>query len=165
MKMFKRLAAVLLAGAMVLAMFTACGSKSLGQQFEDLTMEYFNLRAADAGMNEMTNDKDLKNEVYEILGHIDPETGLFEKGYELPEDINTQTHIKMYSVANQGGAPVEVTQEDIKQMQDIIEAMKNPAPQADNNITMKMGVASRVVGGKTYGGYIVEGIRSAPTVD
>ena len=165
MKMFKRLAAVLLAGAMVLAMFTACGSKSLGQQFEDLTMEYFNLSAKAAGADELENDKDLKNEVYEILGHIDPETGLFAEGYTIPEDKQEENYVKTYLVAS-NGAPMEITQKDIEELQSRIKAAQDAAKQdGDAVITRKIGVASRVVGGKTYGGFVMEMTRTVSVVD
>ncbi len=164
MKMFKRLAAVLLAGVMVLAMLTACGEKSMGQQFEDLTMEYWTLVGQRAGVDITENDKGLKSEIYEILGHIDPETGLYEEGYKLPENQETNTYMKQYMVVS-NGAPMEITQKDIDDLQVAIKAINDAAAQASEVGTMKVGVATRVVGGKTYAGMIVEATRSAPAAN
>ena len=75
MKMFKRFAAALLAGVMVLAMLTACGGGSgsgtstIGEEFENKFIAAINtLRGENAG--NLENDTDLRNKALAQLAKI-----------------------------------------------------------------------------------------------
>lgn len=87
MKMFKRFAAALLAGVMVLAMLTACGGGAGGsaiptddvEKAEVLYMDVFN-----AVMNShYTNDADLKAQAKQILDASLNEDGTLKDGKEM----------------------------------------------------------------------------------
>ena len=75
MKMFKRFAAALLAGVMVLAMLTACGGGSgsgtstIGEEFENKYIAAINtLRGENA--EKLKNDTDLRNKALAQLQKI-----------------------------------------------------------------------------------------------
>ena len=169
MKLFKRFASAVLAGAMTLAMLTACGGagapKSLGQQAEELTMQAVNLVMQGAGKESLQNDPTMKNVIYEALGHVDEE-GKIDAQY-LPESEDLEADLKagktgtiiVYEITDEDGNAEVVTQESVNAMRKTVEQLKkqlstqDDGEQADksevSDIT-KFAVATRVVNGKTY---------------
>ena len=169
MKMFKRFAAALLAGVMVLAMLTACGGgaapKSLGQQAEELMMQAVNLAMQADGKGSLQNDPTMKNVIYEALGQVD-ENGKIDAKY-LPQGENLENALKtgktgtftVYEITDENGNAEVITQESVNEMRKMVEQLKQQLSTQDDgdqanksevtNIN-KFAVATRVVNGKTY---------------
>ena len=155
MKMFKRLAAVLLAGAMVLA-FTACGSKSLGQQAEEALMNQLNSQLP--GDQQYENDPELHDKIYEALGKIKEDGTLAVEDY--PEDAQIEAPTEdgtyvTYTLTGANGKAREVT--GMKDGMPVIATQEAAAGKVFNiDKVDKVAVATRVVNGKTYIGMAVQ---------
>ena len=170
MKMLKKMAALLLAGVMALALLTACGddsAPSFAQKTED---------AAFGAMKQATgiqvNDADLKKLAESKIDLIDTEKGTFDsrKSYSVEDykkfqqDISTGKGsmtmalplMKDGKMQNNGTYEVmEITADNIGSlnqgtdtMQDLLDGMAS-AYGVSVKIT-KIGVAAKTVNGKTY---------------
>lgn len=170
MKMLKKMAALLLAGVMALALFTACGddsAPSFGKQVEDAT--FASVKAA-TGIQ--VNDADLKKLAESKIDLIDTEKGTFNfrKSYaaedveKFKEDVKSGKGsmtmalplMKDGKMQNDGTYEVmEITADNIGSlnqgtdtMHDLLEKMAS-AYGMSIKIT-KIGVAAKTVNGKTY---------------
>ena len=163
MKKFRRLAALLLAGVLALAVLSGCGGSRFEREMEETALKYANAAIRDTqgeGAREFKNDPELRQKAYELLGRIDPESGLIDsqKAVMVIEEHlggkDTVTFIavetKRYSGSGKQLAK-EITQDELARiMQEIDEMLRNSSggPSA-KNITA-FGVAARTIGGKTY---------------
>ena len=172
MKMFKRFAAALLAGVMVLAMLTACGGGSgsgtstIGEEFENKYIAAINtLRGENAG--NLENDTDLRNKALAQLAKIK------ENGTIAPTDANTSivtpsadgksVTVVMISVGTKGEPDKgvcqakEITAESLDEITpdsagaDVVEALR---------ALKKIGIATKVINGKTYAAIAMEIVQS-----
>lgn len=172
MKMLKKMAALLLAGVMALALFTACGdeapSKSMADQAADVA---FGAMKQATGIQ--VNDADLKKLAESKIDLIDTEKGTFDykKSYsdedsqKFLKDLNSTGKgsmtmalplMKDGKMQNNGTYEVmEITADNIGSlnqgtdtMQDLLDGMAS-AYGVSVKIT-KIGVAAKTVNGKTY---------------
>ena len=172
MKMFKRFAAALLAGVMVLAMLTACGGGSgsgtstIGEEFENKYIAAINtLRGENAG--NLENDTDLRNKALAQLAKIK------EDGTIAATDANTSivtpsadgksVTVVMISVGTKGEPDKgvcqakEITAESLDEITpdsagaDVVEALR---------ALKKIGIATKVINGKTYAEIAMEIVQS-----
>jgi hypothetical protein len=172
MKMFKRFAAALLAGVMVLAMLTACGGGSgsgtstIGEEFENKYIAAINtLRGENAG--NLENDTDLRNKALAQLAKIK------EDGTIAAPDANTSivtpsadgksVTVVMISVGTKGEPDKgvcqakEITAESLDEItpdsagSDVVEALR---------ALKKIGIATKVINGKTYAAIAMEIVQS-----
>ena len=172
MKMFKRFAAALLAGVMVLAMLTACGGGSgsgtstIGEEFENKYIAAINtLRGENAG--NLENDTDLRNKALAQLAKIK------EDGTIAATDANTSivtpsadgksVTAVVISVGTKGEPDKgvcqakEITAESLDEITpdsagaDVVEALR---------ALKKIGIATKVINGKTYAAIAMEIVQS-----
>lgn len=170
MKMLKKMAALLLAGVMAMALLTACGddsTPSFGKQVEDATFA-----SVKASTGIQVNDADLKKLAESKIDLIDTEKGTFDsrKSYSVEEAQKFQEDV--YSTGKgsmtmalplmkdgkmQNGIyeVMEITADNIGSlnqgtdtMQDLLDGMAS-AYGVSVKIT-KIGVAAKTVNGKTY---------------
>ena len=176
MKMFKRFAAALLAGVMVLAMLTACGGGSgsgtstIGEEFENKYIAAINtLRGEKA--EKLENDTDLRDKALAQLAKIK------ENGTIAPTDVNTTTGtpsadgksvtvVTINVLTDNKGEVVdgvcqakEITAESLDEITtdsagaDVVEALR---------ALKKIGIATKVINGKTYAAIALEIVTSVP---
>ena len=172
MKMFKRFAAALLAGVMVLAMLTACGGGSgsgtstIGEEFENKYIAAINtLRGEKA--EKLENDTDLRNKALAQLQKIK------DDGTIAAPDANTSivtpsadgksVTVVMISVGTKGEPDKgvcqakEITAESLDEItpdsagSDVVEALR---------ALKKIGIATKVINGKTYAAIAMEIVQS-----
>ena len=170
MKMLKKMAALLLAGVMALALLTACGddsAPSFAQKAEDATFA-----SVKASTGIQVNDADLKKLAESKIDLIDTEKGTFDfkKSYsdedvkKFQEDVYstgkgsmTMALPLMKDGKMQNGIyeVMEITADNIGSlnqgtdtMQDLLDGMAS-AYGVSVKIT-KIGVAAKTVNGKTY---------------
>ena len=170
MEMLKKMAALLLAGVMAMALLTACGddsTPSFGKQVEDATFA-----SVKASTGIQVNDADLKKLAESKIDLIDTEKGTFDfkKSYSAEEAQKFQEDV--YSTGKgsmtmalplmkdgkmQNGIyeVMEITADNIGSlnqgtdtMQDLLDGMAS-AYGVSVKIT-KIGVAAKTVNGKTY---------------
>lgn len=166
MKKFRRLAALLLAGVLALAVLSGCGGSRFEREMEETVLKYVNaaMRGTQGeGAREFKNDPELRQKAYELLGNIDPESGLIDsqKAYMVIEerlwDKSTITLIAVkaeeYNRPNKRLA-TEITQDELAKIKQKIDRMlrsngdDSDGPSAED--MMAFGVAARTIGGKTY---------------
>ena len=176
MKMFKRFAVALLAGVMVLAMLTACGGGSgsgtstIGEEFENKYIAAINtLRGEKA--EKLENDTDLRNKALAQLAKIN------EDGTIAPTDASTTTGtlsddkkfvtvVTINVLTDNKGEVVdgvcqakEITAESLGEIttegagEDAVETMR---------ALKKIGIATKVINGKTYAAIALEIVTSVP---
>lgn len=166
MKKFRRLAALLLAGVLALAVLSGCGGSRFEREMEETVLKYVNAAMRETqgeGAREFKNDPELRQKAYEMLGNIDPESGLIDspKAHMVIDeslwDKSTVTFIDVkteeYNRANKRLA-TEITQDELARIKLKIDEMlrsngdgtDGPSPE---DITA-FGVAARTIGGKTY---------------
>lgn len=171
MKMLKKMAALLLAGVMAMALLTACGeeapSKSFAQQVEETAFE-----AMKQSTGIQVNDADLKKLAESKIDLIDTEKGTFDykKSYSTEDSEKFLADLKstgkgsmtmalplMKDGKMQNGTyeVMEITADNIGSlnqgtdtMHDLLEKMAS-ANGMSIKIT-KIGVAAKTVNGKTY---------------
>ena len=158
MKMFKRFAAALLAGVMVLAMLTACGgsSPSLAKQAEDALMKSLNSQLKPEEQYE--NDPVLYNKIYDALGKIKEDGTLAVEDY--PEDAQIEAPTKdgvyvTYVLTDSNGKAREVKSVDADGGVHCVATQSGDKKVSIQSID-KIAVAAREVNGKTYLGYALE---------
>lgn len=172
MKKMKRLVAVLLAGVMVLAMLTACGgagTSEIGKKFED---EYLKVMNSIRTEKDLTNNTGMRNKALALLNYID-EDGMIDKEKAEPEpDVEISKDGKTMTVTTLQvaveGEPVngkyvakEITPEVIGNVANI---PTDPDPDfiATMNAVKKIGIATKVINGKTYAAIAIELVIPVP---
>lgn len=169
MKMLKKMAALLLAGVMAMALLTACGddsTPSFGKQVEDATFA-----SVKASTGIQVNDANLKKLAESKIDLIDTEKGTFdfkksysaEEAQKFQQDISTGKGsmtmalplMKDGKMQNGIYEVMEITADNIGSlnqgtdtMQDLLDGMAS-AYGVSVKIT-KIGVAAKTVNGKTY---------------
>lgn len=171
MKMLKKMAALLLAGVMAMALFTACGddsTPSFGKQVEDAAFA-----SVKASTGIQVNDADLKKLAESKIDLIDTEKGTFDfkKSYSDEDSQKFLNDLKSTGkgsmtmalplmkdgkMQNNGTYEVmEITADNIGSlnqgtdtMRDLLDKMAS-AEGMSIKIT-KIGVAAKTVNGKTY---------------
>ena len=156
MKMFKRFAAALLVGVMALAMLTACGESTskIGKEFEDAALAAINT-ARGEGAEALKNDEALRDKALGQLcyvkgdGTIAKENAAVATVLAVDETKNT-AKLLVVSVLMEGNKSKdgvfkakEITAETLKQLSNV---MTGPTVKA----FQKIGIATKVVNGKTY---------------
>lgn len=170
MKMLKKMAALLLAGVMAMALLTACGddsTPSFGKQVEDATFA-----SVKASTGIQVNDADLKKLAESKIDLIDTEKGTFDFKKSYSDEDSKKFQEDVYSTGKgsmtmalplmkdgkmQNGIyeVMEITADNIGSlnqgtdtMQDLLDGMAS-AYGVSVKIT-KIGVAAKTVNGKTY---------------
>lgn len=157
MKKFRRLAALLLAGVLALAVLSGCGGSRFEREMEETVLKYVNaaMRGTQGeGAREFKNDPELRQKAYEMLGNIDPESGLIDsqKAFMRIEerlwDKSTITLIAVGVEAEGYGSnkrlAKEITQDELAK--EIDKMLRGPSAE---DMTA-FGAAARTIGGKTY---------------
>lgn len=165
MKMLKKMAALLLAGVMALALLTACGedsTPSFGKQVEDATIKTFN--AAIGENSALTNDSALRAQAAQLLENVDADGKIeAQKSIKLPKDMSYGKEITMVVATkdlnkilsgkvgpNDKVDAIKVTAEELAKLQN---------PQANgvadvigqyNAEIIAVGVATKTINGNTY---------------
>mgnify|MGYP000069127455 CR=1 FL=1 len=182
MKLFKRFAAALLVGVMVLAMLTACGGSapaSLAERAQSLAEQGI---AAGLGNGE-ANDKELTQKVYNELARIDKD-GNLDMDAVTPNEEEEQKKLAAYMEAvDEGkkaeactitvytltedldlesgkGSAYELTEETLQSLaleksKSFVAEQKETAKSFSEDAVFHVGVAVREVNGKTYIGWAV----------
>ena len=165
MKMLKKMAALLLAGVMALALFTACGddsAPSFGKQVEDATIKTFNVAIGENSA--LTNDSALRAQAAQLLENVDADGKIeAQKSIKLPKDMSYGKEITMVVATkdlnkilsgkvgpNDKVDAIKVTAEELAKLQN---------PQANgladvigqyNAEIIAVGVATKTINGNTY---------------
>ena len=166
MKMLKKMAALLLAGVMALALLTACGdeapSKSFTQQTEETVFSFYS-----KALGVEKNDADMKKLAETTLGYIDEDgvVTIHEDMVDYGKLVNGKITI---TVAMPLPAPntqvsqnaktykaFEITPENLSQIQNAMGSVE--AVKKLNGVTInKFGVAAKTINNKTYVAYAME---------
>ena len=165
MKMFKRFAAALLAGVMVLAMLTACGGGSgstIGEEFENKFIATLNtLRGEDA--EELKNDTVLHDRALAQLAKINEDgTIVVTDAYTsitTPNADGKSVTVVAINVATKGDPVNGVVQaEEITaaSLDKITTDGANENTVATMRAVKKIGIATKVINGKTYAAIAIE---------
>ena len=165
MKMFKRFAAALLAGAMVLAMLTACGgagASTIGEEFENKFIATINtLRGENA--EELENDTDMRNKALAQLAKINEDgTIVVTDAYTsitTPNADGKSVTVVAINVATKGDPVNGVVQaEEITaaSLDKITTDGANENTVATMRALKKIGIATKVINGKTYMAMAIE---------
>ena len=169
MKMFKRFAAALLAGVMVLAMLTACGGGSgsgtstIGEEFENKYIAAINtLRGEKA--EKLENDTDLRNKALAQLQKIkdDGTIAAIDANTSIvtPNADGKSVTAVVISVGTKGEPDKgvcqakEITPESINK--DITTDSSDAEIVKAARALKRVGIATRVINGKTYGAVAME---------
>ena len=160
MKKFRRLAALLLAGVLALAVLSGCGGSRFEREMEETVLKYANaaIRATQGeGAREFKNDPELRQKAYELLGRIDPESGLIDsqKAFMSIEenfgDKSTITFIAVEVEEYRNGRDkllaTEITQDELARIK---KEINNMLSGSSAKAMTAFGVAARTIGGKTY---------------
>lgn len=158
MKKFRRLAALLLAGVLALAVLSGCGGSRFEREMEETALKYANAAIRDTqgeGAREFKNDPALRQKAYELLGRIDPESGLIDSQKAvmvIEEYLGGKSTLTFIAVETEGYGrdkrlATEITPDKIKQVIDRM--LRSNHGSAAKNMTA-FGVAARTIGGKTY---------------
>ncbi len=165
MKMLKKMAALLLAGVMALALLTACGddsTPSFGKQVEDATIKTFNVAIGENSA--LTNDSALRAQAAQLLENVDADGKIeAQKSIKLPKDMSYGKEITMVVATkdlnkilsgkvgpNDKVDAIKVTAEELAKLQN---------PQANgladvigqyNAEIIAVGVATKTINGNTY---------------
>ena len=165
MKMLKKMAALLLAGVMAMALLTACGedsAPSFGKQVEDATIKTFNVAIGENSA--LTNDSALRAQAAQLLENVDADGKIeAQKSIKLPKDMSYGKEITMVVATkdlnkilsgkvgpNDKVDAIKVTAEELAKLQN---------PQANgladvigqyNAEIIAVGVATKTINGNTY---------------
>lgn len=161
MKKFRRLAALLLAGVLALAVLSGCGGSRFEREVEETVLKYVNAAMRETqgeGAREFKNDPELRQKAYEMLGRIDPESSLIDsqKAFMVIQerlvDKGTLTYIYIFVDEEGYGSDKllakEITQDELAKIKpEIDEMLRGPSTAEDMTA---FGAAARTIGGKTY---------------
>lgn len=165
MKKFRRLAALLLAGVLALAVLSGCGGSRFEREMEETVLKYVNAAMRDTlgeGAREFKNDPELRQKAYELLGKIDPESGLIDSQKArmfIQESLGDKNTITLILVEGEGYGrdkllAKEITQDELARIKREIDRMlRSNGDDSDGPSAKHMtafGVAARTIGGKTY---------------
>lgn len=162
MKMFKRFAAALLAGVMVLAMLTACGGSGSGSPIapgSDVEKaEAFYMDVYNALLNaNYTNDPTLKTKAREILDDSLNEDGSLKSGKEMTVMLSSDTAITILPSQGSNTVPGGFTSEELAQAiahkdEALADVRNNVGNKMDTikKCTTKLAVGAVKKGDKTY---------------
>lgn len=168
MKMLKKMAALLLAGVMAMALLTACGeeapSKSFAQQVEETAFE-----AMKQSTGIQVNDADLKKLAESKIDQINMEDGTFNfknaldmqalmKEIQELKDMHAEINVKAAMpfpesvvTTDKPYKVLEVTPENIGDVAKIVAKMgKLNSIENDGLKVNKLGIVAKTVNGKTY---------------
>lgn len=168
MKMLKKMAALLLAGVMAMALLTACGeeapSKSFAQQVEETAFE-----AMKQSTGIQVNDADLKKLAESKIDQINMEDGTFNfknaldmqalmKKIQELKDVHAEINVKAAMpfpesvvTTDKPYKVLEVTPENIGDVAKIVAKMgKLNSIENDGLKVNKLGIVAKTVNGKTY---------------
>lgn len=165
MKMFKRFAAALLAGVMVLAMLTACGgagASTIGEEFENKYIATLNtLRGEDA--EELENDTVLHDRALAQLAKINEDGTIAATDVTIstgtPSADGKSVTVVAINVATKGDPVNGVVQaEEITaaSLDKITTDGANENTVATMRALKKIGIATKVINGKTYVAIAIE---------
>ncbi len=170
MKKFRRLAALLLAGVLALAVLSGCGGSRFEREVEETVLKYVNAAMRETqgeGAREFKNDPALRQKAYELLGKIDPESGLIDsqKAFMLIQerlgDKGTLTIIYIFVDEEGYGSDkrlaTEITPDELPKIKQAIDDLLSGSLAEDMTA---FGAAARTIGGKTY---MAIGITAEPT--
>ena len=158
MKKFRRLAALLLAGVLALAVLSGCGGSRFEREVEETVLKYANAAIRDTlgeGAREFKNDPELRQKAYELLGKIDPESGLIdsqEAVMVIEEYLGGKSTLTFITVETEGYGrdkqlATEITPDELARIKNELD--DNLTGPAAKNMTA-FGAAARTIGGKTY---------------
>lgn len=165
MKKFRRLAALLLAGVLALAVLSGCGGSRFEREMEETVLKYANAAIRDTlgeGAREFKNDPELRQKAYELLGKIDPESGLIDSQKAvmvIEEYLGGKSTLTFIAVETEGYGrdkllAKEITQDELARIKREIDRMlRSNGDDSDGSSAKHMtafGVAARTIGGKTY---------------
>lgn len=167
MKMLKKMAALLLAGVMAMALLTACGddsTPSFGKQVEDATFA-----SVKASTGIQVNDADLKKLAESKIDQINMEDGTFNfknaldmqalmKEIQELKDVHAEINVKAAMpfpesvvTTDKPYKVLEVTPENIGDVAKIVARMgKLNSIENDGLKVNKLGIVAKTVNGKTY---------------
>ena len=177
MKKFRRLAALLLAGVLALAVLSGCGGSRFEREMEETALKYANAAIRDTlgeGAREFKNDPELRQKAYEMLGRIDPESGLIDSQKALMViqerlwDKSTLTFIYIFvdeeKYVSDKRLATEITPDELPRIKPKIDEMLGSnGDDSDGSLAEDMtafGAAARTIGGKTY---MAIGVTAEPT--
>lgn len=165
MKKFRRLAALLLAGVLALAVLSGCGGSRFEREMEETVLKYVNAAMRGTlgeGAREFKNDPELRQKAYEMLGKIDPESGLIDSQKALmiiDESLGDKRALTFIAVEANGyirdkRLATEITQDELVRIKQKIDEMLGSNGDGTDGPSAKditaFGVAARTIGGKTY---------------
>lgn len=170
MKKFRRLAALLLAGVLALAVLSGCGGSRFEREVEETVLKYVNAAMRETqgeGAREFKNDPALRQKAYELLGKIDPESGLIDsqKAFMLIQErlVDKGTLTIIYIFVDEEGygsdkrLATEITPDELPKIKQAIDDLLSGSLAEDMTA---FGAAARTIGGKTY---MAIGITAEPT--
>lgn len=165
MKMLKKMAALLLAGVMALALFTACGddsAPSFGKQVEDATIKALNVAIGENSA--LTNDSALRAQAAQLLENVDADGKIeAQKSFKFPKDMSYGKEITMVVATkdlnkilsgnvgpNDKVDAIKVTAEELAKLQNPqANGLAGAIDQYNAEITA-IGVATKTINGNTY---------------
>lgn len=165
MKKFRRLAALLLAGVLALAVLSGCGGSRFEREMEETVLKYVNAAMRETqgeDAREFKNDPELRQKAYELLGKIDPESGLIDSQKArmfIQESLGDKNTITLILVEGEGYGrdkllAKEITQDELAKIKQKIDRMLRSNGDDSGGLRAKnmtaFGVAARTIGGKTY---------------
>lgn len=165
MKKFRRLAALLLAGVLALAVLSGCGGSRFEREMEETVLKYVNAAMRETqgeDAREFKNDPALRQKAYELLGRIDPESGLIDSQKArmfIQESLGDKNTITLILVDGEGYGrdkllATEITQDELARIKREIDKMLGSNGDSSGGLRAKnmtaFGVAARTIGGKTY---------------
>ena len=161
MKKFRRLAALLLAGVLALAVLSGCGGSRFEREMEETVLKYANAAIRDTlgeGAREFKNDPELRQKAYEMLGRIDPESGLIDSQKAvmvIEEYLGGKSTVTFIAVETERYGrdkllATEITPDELPRIKQAIgEMLSSNHGSAAKDMTA-FGAAARTIGGKTY---------------
>ena len=155
MKMFKRFAAALLVGVMALAMLTACGERTskIGKEFEDAALAAINTARGAAGAEALKNDEELRDKALGQLCYIKGDGTIAKENAGVATVLakdETKKTVKLLVIS----VLTENNKGDVLKAKEINADVLKQVSGGLNNETaktfQKVGIATKVVNGKTY---------------
>lgn len=161
MKKFRRLAALLLAGVLALAVLSGCGGSRFEREVEETVLKYANAAIRDTlgeGAREFKNDPELRQKAYELLGKIDPESGLIDSQKAvmvIEEYLGGKSTVTFIAVEGEGYGrdkllATEITPDELPKIKQVIDRMLRSNHGSAAKHMTAFGAAARTIGGKTY---------------